>query len=234
MKRAFTCTGHRSRGRRWCGYAVSLGLSAALAAHLLPARALESDRDAPTQVESDRMEYDDLQQVNVFTGNVILTRGTIRLRAQRLLVRQDPQGFHFASATGTPARFRQKRDEPGDQWVEGEAMRIDYDGKAETVRLRDAAMLRRTSGGRAIDEIHGNDIRYESRTGFFNVQGGGARSAATAENPAGRVRVIIQPRETEKGTNGAGAAPAPPPPPASMPLLPDEHLRIPARPGTAR
>lgn len=205
--------------------ALAGGIFLVLAVHGSPAPALQSDRDAPTQVEADRMEYDDLQQVNVFTGNVVLTRGTIRLRARRLLVRQDEQGFHFATATGAPARFRQKRDEPGDQWVEGEALRIDYDGKAETVHLREAALLRRTSDGRSVEEIHGTDIRYASRTGFFTVQGATAgNTAATPENPAGRVRVIIQPRDTAANPD-AGAAPA------AVPLAPDEQLRVPVPAG---
>lgn len=223
--------GHRIRScwLRRAGPALSCGLLLAFAMQAMPARALQSDRDAPTQVEADRMEYDDQQQVNVFTGNVVLTKGTIRLRARRLLVRQDAQGFHFASATGAPARFRQKRDEPGDQWVEGEALRIDYDGKAETVRLREAAQLRRTSDGRSVEEIHGTDIRYESRTGFFTVQGGTAGSAAgTPENPTGRVRVIIQPRET---SDPSAAQPATGLSPDATSLAPDDQIRIPADSG---
>ncbi len=212
--------------------ALAGGMFLLLAVHGSPVSALQSDRDAPTQVEADRMEYDDLQQVNVFTGNVVLTKGTIRLRARRLLVRQDAQGFHFATATGAPARFRQKRDEPGDQWVEGEALRIDYDGKAETVHLREAALLRRTSDGRSVEEIHGTDIRYASRTGFFTVQGATAGStAATPENPAGRVRVIIQPRDT---TTNPAARPDTGAAPATVPLAPDEQLRVPAPAGSGQ
>lgn len=204
-------------------------LAAALAALALlaavpAAYAAQGDSDAPTQVESDRMEYDDLKQVNVFLGNVVLTKGTIRLLADRLVVRQDPEGFHHATATGDPARFRQRRDGPGDRWVEGHAGRIDYDGKAETVRLQDRAMLRRTQDGRALDEVHGADILYESRTEFFTVEGGDA-AAGTPENPSGRVRVVIQPREERP----AGSEPTP-----RAPLKPDDRIEIPRKGGSGR
>src|SRR5690606_18341858 len=161
----------------------------------------QGDSDAPTQDESDRMEDDDVKQVNVLLGTVVLTKGTIRLLAARLVARQDPEGLHHATATGAPARARQRRDGPRDRWadgpagrwVEGQAGRSDYDGKAETVRLQDRAMRRRTQDGRALDEVHGADILYESRTEFFTVEGGDA-AAGTPENPSGRVRVVIQPR----------------------------------------
>ncbi len=169
--------------------------------------AAKGDSEAPTQVEADRMQYDDLKQTNVFIGNVVLTKGTIRLFADRLVVRQDAEGFQFATATGEPARFRQKRDGQGDQWVEGHARQIDYDGRAETVLLQRDAMLRRTQGGRVLDEVHGNEILYESRTEFFTVEGGDAR-AGTPQNPGGRVRVVIQPRDENSGKAQKPSEPA--------------------------
>jgi lipopolysaccharide export system protein LptA len=160
------------------------------------ARAERADRDKPVQVEADAMTYDDAKQVNVFTGSVRLTKGTILLTAERLVLRQDTDGFQYGTATGTPARFRQKRDGPGDQYVAGEALRIEYDGKTETVRLIQKAMMNRLEGSRVTDEVHGNLIVYESRSEFVTVESGGPK-AATPENPGGRVKVIIQPKSSE-------------------------------------
>ena len=187
----------------------ALALAAALALGA-PARAERADRDKPLQVESDRLEYDDLKQVNVFIGNVTLTKGTLIIRGDRVVVRQDPEGYQFGDAYGKPATFRQKRDAPGDQWIEGWAERLEYDGKQDTVRLHDRAALRRLEDGRITDEVYGALITYDSRTEFFTVDGGG-RQAATGNNPNGRVRVVIQPRQTD-----ASAAP----PSASVPLQP--------------
>lgn len=203
----------------------SLALALALACATAPSLAAKGDSEAPTQVESDRMQYDDVKQINVFLGNVVLTKGTIRLVADRLVVRQDPDGYQYATATGNPARFRQKRDGPGDQWIEGHALQIDYDGKAETVHLQRQAMLQRTENARVVDEVHGREILYESRTEFFTVEGGDARSGS-AENPGGRVRVVIQPRE-----NKAGAAPKSP---APVPLKPDDRIEVPRERGSGR
>lgn len=195
--------------------------AAALAAVMLglagPVVAEQADRGKPINVESDRMQYDDLKQINVFTGSVVLTKGTILVRADRLVIRQDPEGYQYGTATGNLASFRQKR-EGVDQFVEGEARQIDYDGKRETFRLQQQAMMRRTDKERVIDEVHGSDILYESRNEFFTVDSTNG-AAATPGNPAGRVRVVIQPRE-----DNAGAA-RPPQEPAA--LKPAETLSSP-------
>ncbi len=182
---------------------IALG-SAALT--ISPALAEKADRDKPVNIEADTMTYDDAKQVNVFTGNVTLTKGTILLKADRLVLRQDADGFQFGSATGNPATFRQKRDGL-DQFIAGRALRIDYDGKTEIVKLQHKANMKRLQGERVTDEVHGNAITYESRTEFFTVESGGAK-AATPENPSGRVRVIIQPKQSEPG-NSAPARLAP-------------------------
>ncbi|MGD9942478.1 MAG: hypothetical protein AB7S98_04495, partial [Burkholderiaceae bacterium] len=93
------------------------------------------------------------------------------------------------------------------------------DLKLETFRLQQQAMMQRTDGPRVIDEVHGSDILYESRSEFFTVEGTSG-NAATAGNPSGRVRVVIQPREDPKA----------PPKPADAPagLKPAERLSTPS------
>lgn len=168
------------------------------------ALAERADRNKPVNVEADAMRYDDLRQTNVFTGNVRLTKGTIAIRADRLVLRQDADGHQYATANGSLASFRQKR-EGSDQYVVGVGEQIEYDGKAETVKLQNRANLKRLDNDRVTDELHGSLIVYDARTESISVQGGGP-SSATPENPAGRVRVVIQPRSA-----GQAAAPDPTP-----------------------
>ena len=192
-----------------------------------PAQAEKADRDKPLNIEADRMQYDDLKQVSTFTGRVVLTKGTIEIRADRLTVRQDAEGWQYGTAWGELATFRQKRDAV-DEWIEGRAKRLDYDGRLETVRLQQQATMQRTDGSRVLEEIHGSDILYESRTEFFTVEGGAGTTGtgATAANPSGRVRMVIQPR-----TSAGGQAPAAPTAPAAPPasLKPAERLAPGAR-----
>lgn len=203
-----------------------VGLALALGA--APGLAERADRYKPTNVEADRMNYDDLKQVNVFTGAVVLTKGTITIRGDRMVLRQDPEGYQYGTTTGRLASFRQKRDGV-DEWIEGYAEEIHYDGKDETVRLTGRAKVRRLEGTRPADEIEGAVIVYDSRTEQFAVDGSG--QANSPASGGGRVKVVIQPRlgdapGGEPPRTGAGtAAPrtegAPARPPA-IPLRPAE------------
>jgi lipopolysaccharide export system protein LptA len=83
----------------------------------------KADRGKPMNAEADSLRYDDVKQTSVFTGNVVITKGTMVIRADRVEVRQDNEGYQFGTATssgGKRAFFRQKRDS-GDEWIEGEA-----------------------------------------------------------------------------------------------------------------
>lgn len=159
------------------------------------AYAEQADRNKPTQWEAEQSSHDDLNQVSILEGNVVITRGTFVLRAQRVEIRQDPEGYQYGVATGTaavPASFRQKRDGPGDQYVEGDALRIDYNGKADTVTLTNSAQLRRLEKGVLADEVSGQVIVYDSRVEKYNVAGG--KDSASPTNPQGRVHGTIAPR----------------------------------------
>ena len=184
-------------------------LAAALAACLAPASAEKADRNKPINVEADRMSYDDLKQINVFTGNVTLTKGSIIIKGDRLVIRQDLEGFQYATANGSvsaPAWFRQKRDLP-DQFMEGQALQLDYDSKTEVVKLQQRALLKRLEKDRVTDEVHGNLIVYESLNEFFTVESAPG-ATPTVGNPGGRVRVVIQPKTTLAPGSPAAAAAA--------------------------
>ncbi|MFN7643969.1 MAG: lipopolysaccharide transport periplasmic protein LptA [Burkholderiales bacterium] len=177
------------------------------------ALAERADRYKPTNVESDRMNYDDLKQVNVFIGSVVLTRGTITMRGDRLVLQQDAEGYQYGTANGRLASFRQKRDGI-DEWVEGYGEEVHYDGKTERLRFTGRAKVRRLEGTRVVDEIEGAVIVYDSRTEQYEVEGG------TAVGPAvtgGRVRVVIQPRLGDGAAATPALAPAPSPGGAARP-----------------
>jgi len=147
------------------------------------ATAEKADRDKPTEVEANRMSADDVRRMNIFEGNVVLTKGTMSLRADRLVVRQDAAGFQIATATGRPARFRQRQDpkpaEKEGEWMDGEALRIEIDERAGKVELFERARVNR--GG---DEVTGNHIMVDQRSEFFSVK----------SDEGGRVKAVIQPK----------------------------------------
>jgi len=153
------------------------------------ARAEKADKDKPTNIEANKMSSDDARRMSIFEGNVVLTKGTVIVRADRIVVRADADGFQFATATGKPARFRQKGDPKGDKegvWTEGEALRIEIDDRNERVELFDRALVTRDK-----DVVNGEYIFLDQRTEFFSVS---AAKGAAPTSPEGRVKAVIQPK----------------------------------------
>ncbi len=145
----------------------------------------KADKLKPTQIEANRMSSDETRRMTIFEGNVLLTKGTMSVRAERIVVRQDAEGHQYATATGTPVRFRQRED-PKDgkepQWMDGEALRIEVDDRKQTIELHEKARV--TRGG---DEVQGNYIFVDQRSDFFQVSAG-------KDSPGGRVKATIQPK----------------------------------------
>ena len=154
---------------------LSLG---ALALALLPAaHAEKADRNKPMNIEADALRHDELKQTSVFTGRVVMTKGTIVLRGAQLEVRQDPDGFQHGVVTAEPGKrafFRQKRDTLAgapDEFVEGEGEVIEYDGRTDIVKLIRRAELRRYREATLADELTGALIVYNNITEIYTVDG---------------------------------------------------------------
>ncbi len=158
------------------------------------ATAERADRTQPMNAEADALRYDDASQTSIFTGRVVISKGTIQIRGARVEVRQDPEGHQFGTVlagTDQDASFRQKR-EGVNEYIEGQAQRIEYDSRADQVKFIGQAVLRRYRGQVLSDETAGAVIVYDNRTEVFRVEGG-ATSASPA-NPSGRVRATLAPR----------------------------------------
>lgn len=172
----------------------------------MPAFAERADRDRPLQIESDRLSYDDSKQVATFTGNVVATKGTITIRGNTMVLRQDAAGNQRGMTSGNPATFRQKR-EGLEEFIEGEGQEVDYDAGAEVVQVRTGAVLRKLTRGRVTEEVYGQVIVYDGKNDSYTVDGSGIK-APSGVNPGGRVRIVIQPKAAPAPQGARPAAPA--------------------------
>jgi len=154
------------------------------------------------------VKVDDSKQISIYTGNVILTQGTLVIHADKLIVHEDQEGFQHSTSLGNPTTFKQKM-EGKNEYMQGSAQRIEYDGRMDKVQLYTKAWVKRGE-----DIVHGDYIMYDANAEYAEVIGGGPQSA-TAGTPSGRVRAIIQPKskkvpvvapETVKPAEPANAA----------------------------
>lgn len=184
------------------------------------AHAERADRDKPMNAEADALRYDDAKQISIFTGQVVITKGTIIIRGDRVEVRQDAQGNQFGVVTGAAGQqafFRQKR-EALDEHIEGVADRIEYNSQLDNVKFIGSAVLRRYRGATLGDETAGSLIVYDNVAETFSVDGGVANR--TAANPSGRVRAMLSPApKPVAGASAANPAAVPPKEAAPSPAL---------------
>jgi lipopolysaccharide export system protein LptA len=156
----------------------------------LPAFAERADRDKPMHLEANRISIDDAKKIQILEGDVVITKGTLILKADRIVVTEDQYGFQKGTAFGGKgglARFRQKR-EGRDDFMEGEAERIEYNSNSEVAELFHRAWVK--SGE---DQIRGDYIWYDAVSEKYLVTAGDNRDPKA---PPARVRAIIQPKNS--------------------------------------
>lgn len=150
------------------------------AGHVPAAGALESDRDQPAVIDADAVDIDFQQGLRVYTGNVKLRQGTIRLDADRVEVRFKDDQLETAVAEGNPAVFRQRPDGK-DVDVVGEGRYIHMDEINNVITLTNNAVL--TQGA---DSVSGRVIVYNMATDKMQVRSGDTptRTTKTPEGAA--------------------------------------------------
>jgi lipopolysaccharide export system protein LptA len=178
---------------------VAAALAAAALVAAPCAHAEKTDREKPINYSADSGDVNYQSKTGALTGNVIITQGTLSIRADRITFRQNADNSVSATAFGNPVSIRQKRD-LHDEYYEGFAQRIEYDGAKELVELFDRALLRRGQ-----DEIRSNYISYNAATEVFKAEGRpGATPAADAAGPGPRVRGVFQPKSDSPLVPGKG------------------------------
>jgi len=174
--------------------ALALALAFTAAA---PARAQRDDKSQPVNFSADSGEVNYQTKVGNLSGSVVITQGTMTIRADRITFKQNTDNSISATAHGNPITFRQKRDGV-DEYFEGFAQRAEYDGEKEVLELFDRALLKRGT-----DEIRSNYISYNTRSEQFRAEGRPDAAGAPANSgPGARVRGIFQPKSEEKEGKG--------------------------------
>ncbi len=153
----------------------------------------QADRNKPTNIEADVATVDQNNRVKTLEGNVILSQGTMRLTAQKMVVKEDEEGYIRAEIFGGNAAqvaFRQKR-EGSEEFMEGFADRAEFDDRADTLKLFSRARLKNGA-----DELKGEYIYYNSATEVVQARNSipGTKPATEVPTTPGRVNITIQPR----------------------------------------
>ena len=164
-----------------------------------PARAERDDKKQPINYSADTGDVNYQTKGGSLSGNVVITQGTMTIRADRIKFKQNPDNSVSATAFGNPVTFRQKRDGT-DEYFEGFAQRAEYDGEKELLELFERALLKR-----GLDEIRSNYISYNTRSELFRAEGRPDAPATPPDaGPGARVRGVFQPKGEGKDAQADG------------------------------
>ena len=134
---------------------LKLALLASLLAASLPAMALTGDTNQPIHIESDQQSLDMQGNVVTFTGNVVVTQGSIKINADKVVVTRpaNQQGKEVIDGYGNPATFYQMQD--NGKPVKGRASKMHYELANDFVVLTGNAYLEQLDSN-----IKGDKITY--------------------------------------------------------------------------
>jgi len=169
----------------------------------MPAQAERADGLKRLDIKSADFYLDNVSRNAVATGNVLITRGTTVLSADRAEVKEAPDGYRTLILTVAPgklATFRQKRDGGPDLWTEGQAERIEYDERTDVVKLLSKAMIRQLEGQRVTHQMEQAFISYDNRKDVLL----GRNDPNGADMPSnGRGSISIEARRTGPAASGS-------------------------------
>lgn len=146
----------------------------------LPGLALESDRRQPVDIRSNEVMIDEQQGFSEYTGNVVLTQGSLKVTGDRLRVYLQQDRLQRIVVEGQPATLVQTPaiDQPP---VHAAAGRMEYDVAARTIRLDREAEVRQGP-----NRFRGEHLLYDI-----------AAARVKARDEEGRVHITIQPPDAE-------------------------------------
>jgi lipopolysaccharide export system protein LptA len=144
--------------------------------------ALKSDDQQDMRIDADHVTLDYKNQVTVFTGMVVVTRGSFVVHADKGVTSLDKSGQKLVTLYGSPVTFVQLQDD-GDK-VEGQGNQFDYSTGTNLAILAGRARIKK---GKSI--IIGDKITYNTESQVYNAAGSPANGVSRQKS--GRVTVIL-------------------------------------------
>ena len=160
--------------------------------------ALATDREKDIEIEADTAEIDDAKKVTIYTGDVIITQGTLRITGSKVSIYYDSDSnFVKLVSVGKPARFRQLPD--GKEKIDRNYQAAHAD-RMEYIKAKDLiVLLGNAVYGQEGSKITADRIEYDSRKGRMRARSVKARTKTkTGKKKKSRVHIII-PAKKKKG-----------------------------------
>ncbi|WP_028468545.1 lipopolysaccharide transport periplasmic protein LptA [Neptunomonas japonica] len=143
--------------------------------------ALPTDRKQPIHISADSARIDDNTGTTTYKGNVLMTQGSMEIRAAKVDLYRKKDDVSLIIATGSPANFRQRpsKDQP---ITNAFGEKLEYKIAEQTVTITGQARVEQDR-----DTFSGERIVYQMKKAIVNAYSGSGSSGQ-------RVKMIIQPK----------------------------------------
>ncbi|MGH8381562.1 lipopolysaccharide transport periplasmic protein LptA [Pseudomonas sp.] len=161
-----------------------LSLSAALGS--ASAWALPNDRDQPIRIQADNAHLDDKKGVATYTGDVIITQGSMMIKGNTVTItRADSGDIDVVTSVGNLAYFEQQQSAAKPDKMQGYAVTIQYQAQKDLVVLTDRAKVINEG-----NTTEGEKIVYNTKSQVATAGRGG-----NVSTPRQRIDMVIQPKK---------------------------------------
>lgn len=144
------------------------------------ALALKDDTSKPINIESDNQSLDMENSVVTFTDNVVITQGSILIKAHKVVIKRPPENSgkkETVEAFGSPVTFHQLLDDG--KPVDGKSNYAHYDLGSEFLTLKGNAELKQLDS-----KITGELITYDVKKQQLKANGSKKSRVKTVLIPA--------------------------------------------------
>lgn len=157
------------------------------------AYALPDDQSKPIYIAADTAQINDKTGITTYTGNVIITQGSLLIEGARVDMHRGEDGIEKLIATGSPAHFRQRPqiDEPySDAW----GLHMVYQVTKQKLTITENAKVVQDK-----DTFTGKKIIYDLNRSIVNAFG--SNNSSGKDDKPGRINMVIQPTTKKDKAN---------------------------------
>jgi lipopolysaccharide export system protein LptA len=132
----------------------------------------KADQDKPIILEAEQVSVNDVQQIYDLKGQVLLIKGSIVVTGEDGHIQVDSEGYEFVDVKGSPeatASFRQRREGPADEFMQGNGTQVVYNAKTEVLTITGDASLKRLLNMQMLDQLRGWKIEYDDVKQYYRV-----------------------------------------------------------------
>ena len=136
------------------------------------ALAEKADQDKPLIVNADSVSINEVEQKYKLQGDILLIKGSIVVTGDKGDILVDPEGYQFIEVKGDAkslATFRQRREGPANEFMQGSSKDVNYNGKQEVLILLGDANMKRLLNMQMRDHLRGGKIEYSEDTQEYRV-----------------------------------------------------------------